>query len=62
MSTMHVYRNSATAADAHGMHGETPPVYQILLLLDNASGTKLKTTTLNWFDFRMAKYRCKNSK
>ena len=34
ISTTHAYRNSATPADAHGLHGEQPPIYQILQMLD----------------------------
>ena len=38
ISTTHTYGNSATPADAHGLHGDQPPVYQILQMLDTRLG------------------------
>ena len=38
ISTTLAYSNSATPADTHGIHGEQPPIYQILQMLDTRLG------------------------
>ena len=38
ISTTLAYSNSATPAKTHGIHGEQPPIYQILQMLDTRLG------------------------